>query len=266
MSQSHFSVEILADSISDTGQRLVTMSLRYPRFVHSEVMTHRVFSRNAASSRAIPTAKLIELVKSDPVIPIHWGKNQPGMQADSELDESTATIIHSQWVELANHVADVASGWAAMGLHKQTVNRVLEPFLPISVVVTATDWANFYQQRCHPAAQPEIQKLAEMMRSQMELSNSKRVSSDEWHLPFISLQDRDEVSHIEILQQVSVARSARVSYNNHMGRRSIDDDLALYQKLINGGHYSPFEHVARPAQGRWANFSGWQSFRNILGC
>lgn len=263
---SQFAVNILADSISDDGHRLVTMSLKYPRFIHAEILTHRVWSRNAASSRAIPTHKLIAMVKSDPVMPIHWGRNQPGMQADSELDEATATIIQSEWSSLANHVATVAESWSARGLHKQAVNRVLEPFLPISVIVTATDWDNFFTQRCHPAAQPEMRRLAEMMRSQMSLSRSIQVSSDEWHLPFVTDMDREEVSHDnDVLIKLSVARCARVSYNNHEGRRDVADDLRLYDKLVDGGHYSPFEHVAQPRAGRWANFSGWQSFRNIIG-
>lgn len=263
---SQFSVNILADSVSDAGHRLTTMALRYPRFIHAEILTHRVWSRNAASSRAIPSAKLIEMVRTDPVMPFHWGKNQPGMQADSELDDATATVIRSEWVSLANHVADVAERWANMGLHKQATNRILEPFLPISVVVTATDWANYYAQRCHPAAQPEIRHLAEMMRSQMELSHPLRVSSDEWHLPFVSLEDRAEVSHDnDVLIEIAVARCARVSYNNHMGQRNIEDDLRLFKKLQTGGHLSPLEHVAQPRTGRWANFAGWQSYRNILG-
>ena len=153
--------KIIADSISViTGIRLTTMELSYHRYIHSEFMTHRMFSRNASSSRAIPIKKLLEQVKNDPMMPIHWGSNKPGMQAGEELKGEDLHVAQREWINAANNAVDTASHLQELGLHKQIANRLLEPFLAIKVVVTATEWENFFKLRIHKDAQPEIQELA----------------------------------------------------------------------------------------------------------
>lgn len=262
MEQPTIQAKIIADSINPSGQRLTTMEVRYPRFIHSEFMTHRVFSRNAASSRAIPNRKLVDQVRNNPMEPIAWGRNRSGMSADTELDDEMIATIRREWLELARHTADVAERWAGMGLHKQVVNRVLEPFLPITVIVTATEWNNFFVQRISPNAQPEIEKLATEMKSALAQSNPRLLVAANWHTPYVTSDEMD----LPIFQKckISVARCARVSYLNHHGVRDLDADVKLYERLLSDGHHSPFEHVATPVLGRVANFDGWGSFRALV--
>jgi thymidylate synthase ThyX len=81
------SAKIIADSISESeyGDRITTFELEYPRFIHGELMTHRLFSRNAASSRAIPINKMMDQVLTAPAMPVEWGLNKSGMQAEEML-------------------------------------------------------------------------------------------------------------------------------------------------------------------------------------
>jgi len=148
--------KVIADSINPRGVRITTFELEYPRYIHAEVMTHRMFSRNSASSRAIPTTKVIEQVEKSPAMPIHWGKNQAGMQAKEELDELLKKSVQQLWTETAKEVARRATIMQQMGLHKQVVNRILEPFQLMKVIVTATEYENFWHLRDHPDAQPDI--------------------------------------------------------------------------------------------------------------
>jgi thymidylate synthase ThyX len=262
MEQPTIYAKIIADSINLTGQRLTTIEVRYPRFIHSEFMTHRAFSRNAASSRAIPNNKLVSQVRNNPAEPIAWGRNRSGMSADTELDDEMIATIRREWHELARHTADVAERWAGMGLHKQVVNRVLEPFLPITVIVTATEWNNFFVQRISTHAQPEIEKLATEMKSALDGNKPETLRAAEWHTPYVTPAEMD----LPIFQRckISVARCARVSYLNHQGVRDLDADVKLYERLLSDGHHSPFEHVATPVLGRVANFEGWGSLRALV--
>ena len=100
--------KIIEDSISSTGKRITTFQLLYPRFIHAELMTHRVFSRNASSSRAIPVTKMLAMVREDPAMPIHWGRNQPGMQAKEELLLGDRYLAEVLWREAAQKAASVA--------------------------------------------------------------------------------------------------------------------------------------------------------------
>ena len=162
-----FSARVLLDSESPAGVRLTTMEVRYPRFIHSELMTHRVFSRNAASSRAIPIRKMIDAVREEPALPLWWGRNQPGMQADAEIDAPTRALAEAEWrralQDALAHAERLAS--AEINLHKQLVNRILEPFAWITVILTATEWANFFTQRTHDDAQPELRHIARACRA-----------------------------------------------------------------------------------------------------
>jgi len=262
-----FSARVLLDSRSPSGARLTTLEVRYPRFIHSEMMTHRVFSRNAASSRAIPIRKMIAAVREEPALPVHWGRNQSGMSAREAVTPEVEALARAEWqfalADALKHAERLAE--KDIDLHKQLVNRLLEPFAWITVIITATDWANFFTQRCHPDAQPEIKHIAELMLAQYRASVPAPVALGHWHLPLIQADERTLPE--EQLCKLSVARCARVSYLTHDGKRDIERDLDLYEKLLAGGangHWSPFEHVATPAPdagARSANFAGWEQYR-----
>ena len=245
-------------------------------------MTYRVFSRNASSSRAIPVERLIRDVIDDPAMPVLWGKNQKGMQAAGELDEGARRQAIACWLSARDEAVHWAQTMANLGAHKQHVNRVLEPWCHINVVVTATDWANFFALRCHPDAQPEMRALAVAMRAAMASSTPKLLRPGEWHLPYVQLEDAERVQNymmprlsslavtgpqveyrqwvlslpmdgmpdcLKIMVCCSVARCARVSYLTHEGKQpSIEDDLRLYDRLVGSTplHSSPAEHQATP--------------------
>lgn len=268
--------KVVARSVHNNGPVLTTLELRYPRFIHSEFMTHRVFSRNAASSRAIPVAKMLEQVRNDPAMPIHWGKNQPGMQAREEHDAEV--YIRSAdwtcpsaeaWRFAASRAADMAENFMQAGYHKQIVNRLLEPFQFIVVIVTATEWDNFFKLRLHADAQPEMQELARVMKDAMDSVEPDNLGYVEAHLPYITAEDREHVSYYADLYKVSTARCARVSYLTHDRENSdVEKDMELHDKLLTAGHLSPFEHVAWPngydIPALASNFVGWTQYRKYV--
>ena len=266
--------KVIEDSrAASTGVRLSTLQLQYPRFIHAEFMTHRVFSRNASSSRAIPVAKVIEQVRNDPAMPIHWGKNQPGMQANEELQGAEREQVIRQWKLAAERAADSANIMNMLGVHKQVANRILEPFQYMHVIVTATEWLNFFELRAHPDAQPEIHALALVMKAAMKESQPKTLKDGEWHLPYVRLEERLRFfGDIELLLKLSAARCARVSYLTHDGKEpSIEKDVELYDRLVGSVplHASPIEHQATPmgegSQDLWSgNFRGWMQHRQIV--
>ncbi len=262
-----YSARILLDSLSPAGVRLTTMEARYPRFVHSELMTHRVFSRNAASSRAIPIKRMIAAVREDPAMPIYWGKNQAGMSARAEISGAARARAESEWQRALENALESAERLSDsdIDLHKQLVNRILEPFAWITVIITATEWANFFTQRCHPDAQPEIKHIADMMLAAYRASVPQVVPIGAWHLPLIF--DDERSLDDALLCKLSVARCARVSYLTHEGTRDLEKDLELYERLMSGGangHWSPTEHVATPLADPAAtsgNLRGWEQYR-----
>lgn len=270
------SAKIIADSVGYYGgamSRLTTIQLRYPRLVHSELMTHRVFSRNASSSRAIPVAKMIEQVRTDPAAPYVWTTNKPGMQGDVVTDPELIAKYDQMWIEAANQAADNAEVLMGEGLHKQVLNRILEPFQWISVIVTATEWANWFELRNHKDADPTIKRLAEVMLAAMEESEPKHLIAGEWHLPYVSKEEKSALP-IATLVKISAARCARVSYLTHDGAfPDVDKDIALYERLVGSRplHASPIEHQARVINlnndeiGLNGNFSPlWVQHRKLL--
>ena len=245
--------KIIEDSISDQGIRLTTLQLRYPRFIHSEVMTHRVFSRNASSSRAIPVKKLISDIIEDTAMPIHWGKNQPGMQANEEhydlvkISDSESLSREDAWLKARDSAVEIAVHFMNAGYHKQIVNRILEPFSHISVVCTATDFNNFFALRSHKDAQPEIKCLSDRMKEALEISTPTFLKNGEWHLPYVLEHEKD--FSLDIKRKISVARCARVSYLKHDGTKpDINKDVELHDTLVVSTplHASPAEHQATP--------------------
>jgi hypothetical protein len=240
-----YKVKVIAHSRPVWAQNgandLITFALRYPRFVHAEFMTHRVFSRNASSSRAIPIKKSLSLIEGDPVIPVHWGKNRGGMQATEEIGDLDKYRANQIWLGGMYNAVQTAQALTKCNVHKQIANRVAEPWSHISVVVTSTEWANFYKLRDHPAAQPEIRTLAQLMRRAISESTPELLAPSEWHTPFALPGSTEE----RITS--SVAGTARVSYLRHDGtERTMQEDTARHDELLALMHMSPFEHQATP--------------------
>ena len=289
--------KVIAHSRAAGAPDLITLQLRYPRFIHAEFMTHRVFSRNASSSRAIPVDRMIQDVIDDPAMPVAWGSNKPGMQAGEECTNEVGVPVFSipkqdhsismfsrrwAWLSAKQAAVEHAEGFAKAGYHKQIVNRLLEPFAHISVVVTATDWQNFFDLRCHPDADPTMRALAEAMRDAIAGSTAGSTIDPVadalgCHLPYVDTAAWDwayEATRLSLdpdgmfkaLAHVSAARCARVSYLNHDGSNpDIEKDLALAERLIESKHMSPFEHQAVAQPGEWSrNFNGWRQHRAML--
>lgn len=268
---------VLRSRNAETGDVLSTLLLRYPRFLHSELLTHRAFSRNSASSRAIPTKKLIRDVQRNPAVPIYWGKNQPGMQAGEEINASVFARSNADafwapktreeaWLAACSNAVKAAQEFEAAGYHKQICNRLVEPFAHITVLVSATDWDNFLALRDHEDAEPHIRDLAREVRKALDTEPSNLLGEGEWHLPFITTEEERQYNHFDLMA-LSVARCASTSYTTVDG---FDMDIDRARRICNDlreadpMHASPFEHVAEARPGRHANFSGFRQWRTIL--
>jgi len=318
------SAQIIADSVAN-NIRITTLELEYPRFIHAECKTHRLLSmddenydvvlkqsidfmddpmlsRNASSSRAIPVKKMLDQIKENPAMPIHWGINQPGMQADNEY--SDRSVPESLWKSAAKDAVFWTKRFNDINIHKQVSNRLLDTFQHIKVIVTATEWDNFFTLRLDSAAQPEMRELARVMKEAMDNSVPRELGVGEWHLPYVEFKDfTDPIFGNEYLPigkinndlngvlsttqaiKCSAARCARVSYLTHDNSSPvIDSDIALADKLLNARHMSPMEHQATPMKhvagyqdyedgithtdryaNRWSgNFRGWVQYRQTL--
>ena len=298
------SAKVIAHSRAPNAPDLITLQLRYPRFIHAEAKTHRVIriddaeyefvreislmddenlSRNASSSRAIPIERMIQDVIDDPAMPVAWGSNKPGMQAGDEIRNLVECYpleggeVHfdergpeEAWLLARDYAVSAAKGFAKAGYHKQIVNRLLEPFGHISVVCTATEWDNFFALRCHPDADPTMRALAEAMRDAIAGSTPEELGPGAWHLPYVDLDENWVVDHdAQTLAMISAARCARVSYLNHDGSNpDIEKDLALAKRLLESRHMSPSEHQARVSgddgTALWGNLVGWDQFRKMI--
>ena len=238
--------KVILDSISPIGSRLTTIEVKHHRFIIQELLTHRVFSRNSSSSRAIPVSRYIESVREDPAIPIQWGTKQRGMQAGPPLENGAAKSAELQWRRALENALDAASILDQMGVHKQITNRLLDPFAWNTMIISSTEWENFFRLRCSPLAQPEIEAVAQCIRLVYEASVPQELDYGEWHTPLIQ---PDEEFSLQDRKKVSVARCGRVSYLTHAGVRDPDEDLAMFRRLQSAEppHDSPMEHVATPA-------------------
>lgn len=267
--------EVIEDSVFN-GQRLTTLQLRYPRMVHSEFMTHRVLSRNASSSRAIPVSKMLSQVWNNPAEPYHWGANQPGMQANTQLEGVKLWLAKKLWRGAAKVACAFVWAIDKLGGHKQWANRLLEPWQFIHVIVTATDWDNFFELRTHKDAQPEFQQLALAIQKSLAESTPRRMTADDlaspynWHLPYISWEERSKLPLDELLK-CSAARCARVSYLTHDGKTpDVQKDVTLFDRLITAKpmHASPIEHQAIGAAAEFdlqsSNLRGWHQLRKMV--
>jgi thymidylate synthase ThyX len=266
-------VKILADSTTTYDKcshktRITTFQLRYPRIIHSEFMTHRVFSRNSGSSRARP---IVTVLEDDIFIPVEFKSNKKGMQPGKALSQEKQESARDIWEKAYADAAHYSSRLRDLGVHKQWANRLTEPFSYINVVVTATTFENYFNLRMDHQSQDEIRYLAEAMKEKMDSSDPIHICKGDWHLPYIL--DTDKVNDIDVIKRLSVARCARVSYKpfDMNETSSIEDvwkkDLDLSHKLESSGHWSPFEHVVTPLARHWdhcGNFRGWKSFRSEL--
>jgi thymidylate synthase ThyX len=278
-----YQCKIVADSLASNGCRLTTFEVTYPLIIHAEIMTHRVFSRNVASNRAIPVKKLIDSVQNNPFVPEKFPKNQAGMQSAEWIESDTIGHQHclAEWLRARNNAVDAANHLMELGVHKQITNRLLAPFLWTTAVITATEWNNFFSLRCNPMAQPEIQKIAYMMRDAYQESIPKFLAHDQWHMPYITEEDSKSIATVEgystdedgvgfiydiALRRVSIARCARVSYLTQNNERPLIEDLNLYDRLASARHLSPLEHVARPSEDEefHGNFRGWKQYRKFI--
>lgn len=283
---------ILASVSMETGKRIDTFELRYPRWIHAEFMTHRAFSRNAASSRAIPVKKMIEDIIREPAVPIFWGKNQKGMQAGEEHNEliefgyegPPMYTRERAWLNAIDDAITWARRFDKAGYHKQIVNRLLEPFMHIKVVVTATEWDNFFALRIHEAAEPHMRMLAEKIKEARDAAHVEEVGPWRWHLPYVNITDetgRSAALGREALRnavRLSVARCASVSYQTvEGGDMTLEKANDICDKLFpkNGPpHLSPFEHQASPDETmvrenwacpeEWGNLVGWLQLRKTI--
>lgn len=265
------------------------MEVTLHRFVLAEFNTHRAFSRNSASSRAIPVEKQLAKVKDYPAWPLEWPAEQPGMQGGAHLldfdlelaqmlfeatHDATVDIIDAYFNALKKMYPDASKDeLKGHTLHKSLINRLLEPFMWHTIIVTSDEWENFFSQRCSPLAQPEIRAAAELMRDALEASTPQLVRAGGYHLPFISNDDQAWAynkyganSFTQVLIAMSVARCARVSYLTQDGIRDPEKDLELYDRLITAEppHWSPLEHVATPGESEYGNFNGWVQIRHII--
>lgn len=261
------SAKIIADSISQNAHRITTFVITYPRFILAEFNTHRMLSRNSASSRAIPVTKILKDITDNPAKPEYWGKNQKGMQADEELSQEQITEVERVWLEARDSAILHAKKLLELGVHKQITNRILEPWCHITTIVTATEWENFFALRAHKDAQPEFRVLAEKMLSIYNENTPKLLNKKEWHIPFGD-QYLDENLTTEQKLKIGTARCARVSYLNFEGDIDHQKDYDLHDGLLASGHLSPFEHCARPSgffgPDDTGNFRGWLPYRKLF--
>lgn len=250
-----YEAKIVLDSIGPNGARLTTFELSYPRIVHSELLTHRVFSRNSASSRAIPTEKLLARIEDDPVLPVWWGKNMAGMQSRDELEGNALAEAKKRWLEAVLSGVHHARRLGEAGLHKQIANRAAELGMFITVVVTATEFDNFFALRDHGAAQPELADVAGKAHGLWRESQPMRLDAGDWHLPYVTGFDLHELRPEEDACLVSIGRCAAVSYLNQ-DKRDPPEDIKRANKLSVAGHMSPFEHVAQAmTKEEWTHFA-----------
>lgn len=234
------SATVIADSLNPDGTRLTSFVLVFPRFILSELNTHRAFSRNSASSRAIPFEKMLSSVKEDPFVPIAFQKDHKGMQGVEYFTGAEHNQCVQDWL-LARDAAANATINFTFPVTKQLRNRILEPFLWHTAIVTGTDFENFFALRAHKDAEIHIAKLANVMLEAYNSSVPKKLKMCEWHVPFGDLFDPKRLAVLEGDEmenkiKIATARCARVSYLNFEGKDDYDADFSLYDRLMNDGH------------------------------
>jgi hypothetical protein len=284
---------VIADSVSPDNKRMTTMEIEYPRFILAELNTHRMLSKNSASSRAIPVKSMHQHILENTASPVSWGKNQPGMKAKEYLDVEDTVEAIMLWEQARDNALEISEALAELNLHKQIVNRITEPWMMMKTVISGTEWANFFWLRAHADAQPEIQVLAQKMRDAYNNSYAQPLNPGDWHLPYIKternrngrllyLDNANEIMTLCDARIVSASCCAQVSY------RKNDDSLEkankIFSQLIESvpAHASPIEHQATPmtpnlgfgelgvthrsrSDQYWSgNLRGWIQFRKLI--
>jgi thymidylate synthase ThyX len=282
------SAQVVADSISVYGDRITSLVLTFPRYILAEFNTHRVFSRNSASSRAIPFKKMVEAVQKDPFMPMAWMKDHSGMQGKEYLDSGQIFGCEATWKVARDYAVQQATILNERHkLTKQMANRLLEPFMWHTVIVTSTDWENFFAQRANEGADIHMQELAYRMLEAMNNSIPVKKREGEWHIPFVDDIDTARLALVVpvketfhphewpsmALVKVATARCARTSYTlpGSVAKDDYAEDIALHDRLWKYPHPSPFEHCAQvPVDGeplyetKRGNFTGWKQYRKML--
>lgn len=289
----HITARVIKDSVYGV-HRLTTLEITFPRFILAEMLTHRQLSRNTSSSRAISVAAMISQIRKTPAVPVHWGQNQPGMQASRQTDarvtiDGKSYSNRDAWLHARDRALETAAAFADSNYHKQVVNRLLEPWAMVKMVCSATEWSNFFELRCHPDAQPEIRVLAERMQAELADSRPERLDPDQFHLPYVDNAEwaaceawAAEVPGRTVTDaalKLSASCCAQVSYRTT--DTSLTKAFKIHERLVGSHprHYSPFEHQARPIlsmkdhgithvdrMGRpWSgNFCGFVQHRQIM--
>lgn len=275
--------EIIADSLNSKGCRLTTFITEFPRIVLAELNTHRVFSKNSASSRAIPFEKMLEMVKNNPFIPIKFQKDHKGMQGTEYYEGTDHEQCVKDWL-LARDKAIEAVLNFKLPITKQLRNRLLEPFMWHRVIISATEFENFFALRAHKDAEIHIVRLAELMLEEYNKSIPQKLKEGEWHIPFGDTIDEDRINsiiygeadtfhdylnHIQKLKiKIAIARCARVSYFNFEGKDDYEADIKLCDRLFGNipRHLSPTEHVAQAMDSSdfIGNFRGFKQYRKFF--
>lgn len=245
-----YAAKVIKDSYYDFGKdfRVTTFEVVFPRFLLAELNTHRMFSRNSSSSRAIPTEKIIERVENNPFVPSTFNKRVKGMGVGDPLGPVNMESSRIAWLKARDAAVEQASILMELDVDKSRVNRLLEPFMWHTAIITATEWSNFFALRTHKDAQPEFRVVAELMRDLYRANEPNYLGEGDWHL---ALVDDDELLSQDVViwdewKKISTGRCARASYLTHNGVRDTMYDVELHDRLKGGGHMSPFEHVCRP--------------------
>lgn len=264
------SAKIVADSLNLNGNRLTTFILTFPRYILAEFNTHRMLTKNSASSRAIPFAKMVESVKTNPFIPLSWMKDHKGMQGtDYWENEHDIQNRVDAWLAARNSAvthAEILN--QSLNVTKQLANRLLEPFMWHTIICTGSEWENFFALRASEFADIHMQRLAFEMLEAYNESNPKLIASGDWHIPFgdnineglmkiATKEDIDDGTFERLRLKIATARCARISYTVVGEEGKPDDyeaDVKLHDRLFESGHFSPFEHAARAMNDREFNF------------
>lgn len=253
---------IIADSIGENRKRMTTFEIEYPRFILAELNTARMLAKNSASSRAIPVKTILDQIRNNPAMPVWWGKNQAGMSAREELDDTAKATARDLW-KLAAEVAATMSEdiLQETNLHKQLTNRITEFAQRMKTVISGTEWENLWWLRDHDDAQPEFHELARVMREALAKSSPTSLKKGEWHLPYVDqvwtsnsdgsveqsfVDSSGKFLTLEQAQHISASCCAQVSYRKNDD--SLDKAEDIFAKLIgmDRKHASPFEHLATP--------------------
>jgi hypothetical protein len=244
-----YEAKVIADSVNSCGNRMTTMSWTFPRFILAEVNTHRMLSKNASSSRYMPVESIIQKVENTPALPAFWGSDKKGMVAGDELEGDDLDYAKWHWNDARRYAIQKTKILQINGLYRGLTNRLLEPWMPCTIIISGTNgWANLFALRCHPAAQHEFQRIANLARTARDASVPRLLKHGEWHLPFIDedLRDCKCEAYIEEAKKCSAIRCARASRYSAEGETTVERDLKSYNNLVNSNppHASPFEHVA----------------------